>query len=349
MIAKEKHMNPNYSNRGLTILIATYNASAMIEETLRRLQAMDKVPGLPWEVLLVDNNSTDDTVQKARISWNNGAKLRIINEPKQGAGFASFRGMKEANYSYIGFVDQDNWVRSDWMTKSVSYLEASAEIAIVCAKGYPVFETEEPAWFKRYQQNFAVGPQSKTNGNAENINTFFYNASSIMRKNAIDDLLLKGFAPLMKSRATNLILAGDDTEIQMMLRLLGWEIHYQDDICFDHYMPAKRLSLEYFREMRKGMGATSVYLGIYRNALNAHFGRVRRTKINWEVALEESKRRTLSDPLAIGASLFPKFATNHRVATFWSNFGEFQERKRLKVEFDTVQTEIYAWLDSWIA
>jgi len=341
-------MKPDYPNRGLTILIATYNASAMIEETLRRLIVMDKVPGMPWEVLLVDNNSTDDTVQKARNFWNNDAKLRIINEPKQGAGFASFRGMKEANYSYIGFVDQDNWVRSDWMIKSVTYLESSEEIGIVCAKGSPVFETEEPAWFKRYQQNFAVGPQSKTNGIAKNINTFFYNASSIMRKTAIDDLLHKGFAPLMKSRATNQTLAGDDTEIQIMLRLLGWEIHYQDDICFDHYMPLKRLSVEYFRDLRKGMGATSVYLGIYRNALNAHFGSVRRTRINWEVALDESKRRTLSDPFAVVASLFPKFGSNHRVATFWSNLGEFQERKRLKEKFDMVQTEIYSWLDSWI-
>ncbi len=342
-------MKPDYPNRGLTILIATYNASAMIEETLRRLIMMDKVPGMPWEVLLVDNNSTDDTAQKARDFWTIDAELRIINEPKQGAGFASFRGMKEAEYGYIGFVDQDNWVRSDWMINSVAHLEASERIGIVCAKGSAIFEGEEPAWFNRYQQNFAVGPQSKTNGNAENINTFFYNASSIMRKTAIDDLLQKGFTPLMKSRATKQILAGDDTEIQMMLRLLGWEIHYQDNIRFDHYMPAKRLSLEYFRDMRKGMGASSVYLGIYRNALNAHFGGLPRTKIDWEVALDDSKRRTLSDPLAIGASLISKFASNHRVATFWSNMGEFQERKRLKADFDKVQNEIYSWLDSWVA
>ncbi len=342
-------MKPDYPNRGLTILIATYNASAMIEETLRRLIMMDKVPGMPWEVLLVDNNSTDDTVQKAREFWSIDAELRIINEPKQGAGFASFRGMKEAKYSYIGFVDQDNWVKPDWMINAVAHLESSEKIGIVCAKGSPIFEGDEPVWFNRYQQNFAVGPQSKTSGKSENVNTFFYNASSILRKTAIDDLLQKGFAPLMKSRATNQILAGDDTEIQMMLRLSGWEIHYQDNIRFDHYMPAKRLSLEYFREMRKGMGATSVYLGIYRNALNAHFGGVRRTMINWEEALEDSKRRTLKDPLAIGASLFPKFASNHRVATFWSNFGEFQERKRLKADFDKVQNEIYTWLDSWIA
>jgi len=336
-------------NRGLSIIIATYNASIMIEETLRRLEVMHKIQNFPWEVLIIDNNSTDNTIEKARNFWNNQVDLRIINEPKQGAGYATFRGMKEAKYSYISFVDQDNWVRPDWMINSVGNIESSELIGIVCGKGTPIFEVDEPAWFNRYQQNFAVGPQSNHNGKAENINTFFYNAGSIMRKAAIDDLIHKGFAPFMKSRATNQILAGDDTEIQMMLRFLGWEIHYQDNICFDHYMPANRLSLEYFREMRKGMGATSVYLGIYRNALNAHFGRAQRTNINWKEMLDDSKRRTLSDPLAIGASVFPKFASNHRVATFWSNYGELQERNRLKEEFDKVQDEIYAWLDSWIA
>lgn len=341
-------MSANNPKRGLTILITTYNASYFIEETLRRLKMMQKVPDLPWEVLIVDNNSTDDTVSKARNFWDGNAILRIINEPKQGAGFATFRGITEANYSYIGFVDQDNWVRQDWMINSVAHIEASEDIALVCAKGSPVFETVEPAWFKRYQQNFAVGPQSRTNGNAENINAFFYNASSISRKAAIDELIQKGFTPLMKSRAGNQILAGGDTEIQMMLRLFGWEIHYQDNICFDHYMPAKRLSLEYFRNMRQGMGASSVYLGIYRNVLKSHFSGALLPKINWEEALQNSKRRTLSDPLAAGASLFPRFASNHRVASFWSNLGEYKERKRLKADFDEVQAKVYQWVDSWI-
>ena len=46
-------MNPNYSNRGLTILIATYNASAMIEGDPQTVTSDGQVPGLPWEVLLL--------------------------------------------------------------------------------------------------------------------------------------------------------------------------------------------------------------------------------------------------------------------------------------------------------
>jgi len=64
-------MTEQAANNGLTILITTFNASSMIEETLSRLMTMEKVSGLAWEVLIVDNNSTDDTVEKARKFWDN--------------------------------------------------------------------------------------------------------------------------------------------------------------------------------------------------------------------------------------------------------------------------------------
>ena len=336
------------TKRGLTILIATYNASGMIEETLRRLAVMEKVPGLPWEVLLVDNNSVDDTVEKARKAWKEPVELRILHEAQQGAGYAAFRGMKEAGYDYIGFVDQDNWVRHDWMIKTVSHLDVAENAAIICAKGSPVFETKAPPWFTRYQQNFAVGPQSDSIGAAKNLHSYFYNAASIMRKAAFDNLLRVGFIPLMKSRATNQLLAGDDTEIQILFKLQGWEVHFQDDICFDRYMPRQRLTFDYFRMMRLGMGASSVYLGIYRAALSAHVEGGQRSVMTWKKALGNSFTRTFRDPLAIAASFLPKYASNHWWASYWANLGVFQERYRLKGKLDEVRYELDNWLVSWM-
>lgn len=51
----------NYQH-GLTVLITTYNAASLIEKTLEHLQTMRTIPNLPWEVLVVDNNSKDDTL-----------------------------------------------------------------------------------------------------------------------------------------------------------------------------------------------------------------------------------------------------------------------------------------------
>lgn len=342
-------MTEHAAKKGLTILITTFNASSMIEETLKRLIEMEKVPGLDWEVLIVDNNSTDDTVEKARKFWDNQVELRIINEPQQGTGFAKFKGMSEAKFEFIGIIDQDNWVHSDWMVKAVQYLEQDASAAIICARGYPVFETKKPDWFDRYQANFAVGPQSEKTGATEDLQRFFYNAGCIMRKSAFEEALKVGFVPIMRSRTSNNLLSGEDTELQIIFKLLGWEIHYQDMLRFDHFMPKKRLSVNYFRRLREGMGATSVYLSIYRETMDAFFEGRQRTRINWRQELKKSFKSVIQDPLAALASLFPeKFASNHRVASFWSNLGNFKTRRFLKSDFERTQIELESWLDSWL-
>lgn len=335
--------------RGLTILITTYNASSLIQETLKRLSEMDKVEDLPWEVLIVDNNSTDDTLDRARKLWKESAELRIVNEPQQGTGYAIFRGMSEAKYAYIGIVDQDNWVHSSWMRKAVGYLDSAPRAAMICAKGTPVFETTPPKWFDRFQQSFAVGPQSTTNGAVQDINRFFYNAGSILRKAAFADLVDLGFTPIMQSRVKNQLLSGDDTELQILLRLRGWEVHYQDDIMFEHFMPAKRLHMDYFRKFRQGLGATSVYLDLYRQALKVRSEQIGPFKVNWKALLRNSLINLLKDPLAVAASLLPRYASNYRVAKYWSRLGEFRERFRLKSELESTQRQLIQWLESFPA
>jgi glycosyltransferase involved in cell wall biosynthesis len=332
--------------RGLSILIACYNASDLIAQTLTRLLEMEKVPDLPWEVLIVDNNSTDNTLEIVRSFASKFPQLKIENEPRQGVAFAVLRGIKAASYEYIGIVDQDNWVHKDWMTKAVNYLDQAPRAGIICGRGNAIFESDRPNWFARFQQNFAVGSQSEENGPAKNVNSYYYNAACIMRKAPIDHLIAQGFQPLLTSRAKNKLLAGDDTELQALYKLTGWEVHYQDDLTFDHYMPTHRLSFDYFRDLRKGLGASAVYLNLYRYYLAAVRKNEEPERLNWFKPLLRSFLAVLSDPLAILASPMPKFASNYRVAKYWSKLGEFRERLGLRAELNSIQTDLYDWLDA---
>ncbi|MFA5612108.1 MAG: glycosyltransferase [Anaerolineaceae bacterium] len=339
-------IEPIKKQRGLTFVIATYNASWLIEETLKHLMKMHIVPQLSWEVLLIDNNSTDDTIERAKQIWQSDAELRIIREEQQGTGYAKFRGMQEAKYEYIGVVDQDNWVDEDWMLKAVEYLDIAPRAACVFGKGTPVFESTPPEWFERYQQNFAVGSQHQTNGGVNDEDCFFYAAGSILRKKAFDQLKSFGFKPILHSRAGSNLLSGEDTELQILLRLIGWELYYEEDLQFKHYMPAQRLTRQYFKKFRRGLGATSVYLNIYRNYRKQrrnlryeHYG-------TWQSLMWKSIRRALGDPLAIAASFLPHYTANYRVAKFWSHEGEFMERLRIGSELQKTQESLYKWLDT---
>ena len=336
----------HHLQNGLTILIACYNASPTIEKTLDCLMNMCKVDNLPWEVLLVDNNSTDNSVTLAKNAWHGEGALRIVQEERQGTGYAMFRGMQEAKYAYIGIVDQDNWVDEDWMQKAVFYLNQAPNAAVIFGSGTPVFETPKPVWFDRYQQNFAVGSQYPTNGPILDPDNFFYAAGSVLRKEAFDDLTNFGFEPLLRSRTGTELLSGEDTELQILLRLIGWEVHYQEDIHFRHYMPKERLSRRYFKSLRKGLGVTSVYLSLYRKYQQHLLDQSDPLSQSWRSLLHKSFLKVIGDPAAIAASLLPQYTVNFRVVKFWSLYGEFTERLRLGSGFEKTRNRLYQWLAS---
>ena len=98
---------------GVSIMICCHNGAARLPETLAHLSRQKVDPGIPWEVLIVDNASTDDTAPRARQLWPESAPapLRIIPEPQQGKPYACLRGLNEARYEFLGIIDDDNWPR----------------------------------------------------------------------------------------------------------------------------------------------------------------------------------------------------------------------------------------------
>lgn len=83
-----------------SVVIATYNGSKRLPEVLDRLKTQVLTEKIQWEILVVDNNSQDDTaelVSKYVQKWPEDSQLRYLFESTQGAAYARFRGVQEAN------------------------------------------------------------------------------------------------------------------------------------------------------------------------------------------------------------------------------------------------------------
>ena len=104
---------------GVSVIICCYNSAERLPETLRHLSAQKVPEGLPWEVVLVDNASKDDTVATARRCWpaSTPAELRVVVEPEAGLSHARLRGIRGARYDLISFLDDDNWAAADWIER----------------------------------------------------------------------------------------------------------------------------------------------------------------------------------------------------------------------------------------
>lgn len=104
----------------VSIVIAAYNEEKYLPSTLESIAKLKTDQG--FEVIVVDNNSTDKTARVAE-DYKTRLNLRVVSEKKEGRGAARFRGFEVALGKIIISTDADAMVYPDWlktMTKDIS-------------------------------------------------------------------------------------------------------------------------------------------------------------------------------------------------------------------------------------
>lgn len=259
---------------GISVIICCYNAANRIAPTLLALQEQVLFSlSCRWEVIIVDNASTDNTADVARRIWEQQpvTECRIVSEPRPGLMHARHRGLSEAKYDIVSFIDDDNWVASDWLTRIAGIFSANSKVGACGGRSEAVFETPPPEWFPLYENNFAVGRQMDKSGIIDQQKGFLWGAGLSFRKSLWETLLQQGFTNLTVGRQGKIISAGEDSELCYAFRLLGYSLYYDDELVLKHYMPAGRMNLAYLGKMARGFGSANLFLNCYRVLLMPRF------------------------------------------------------------------------------
>ena len=253
---------------GLSVLVTTWNGASRLPATLAALAAQRAPDTIAWEVVVVDNASTDGTAEVARGSWPRDAPapLRVVAEPEPGVLHANLRGLREARHELIGLVNDDNHPDPDWLRSSVESLRAHPEAAAVGGRGIAVSDRALPEWFARFERHYAVGGQAETAGTLRSASQALWGAATTYRTRAWRSLLAAGFAPLLVGPLGPARNSGEDYELSYALRLAGWELRYEPAITFGHFIPAAKLDWRWHRRMHRSFGA-AIALDAYVRAL----------------------------------------------------------------------------------
>jgi glycosyltransferase involved in cell wall biosynthesis len=138
----------------ISAIICTYNRSNYLEKAIESLIKQD-IDYQKYEIIVVDNNSTDSTAEVVRQYQQKCGNLRYIFEQDQGLSIARNRGVSEARGEYVAYIDDDAVAEPKWLA---SFIEAfGKDDKIVCVGG-PVeldWHGEKPAWIPvRYESLF---------------------------------------------------------------------------------------------------------------------------------------------------------------------------------------------------
>lgn len=134
----------------ITVLVCTYNRSNDLRELLHSALAQDTGGEFTYEVLIVDNNSQDDTRAVAEAFLERGHRsLRYVFEPRQGRSYALNLGLRAARGQIYALADDDLILPENWLREIVSAFHAHPEASVVGGKVLPLFKGQSPPWLTR--------------------------------------------------------------------------------------------------------------------------------------------------------------------------------------------------------
>ncbi|HEY6873447.1 MAG TPA: glycosyltransferase [Geobacteraceae bacterium] len=249
---------------GVSVVICCYNSSSRLPNTLKYLSEQ-AAKGVPWEVIVVDNASTDDTSGTAVNLWKtiSSVPFTVVTEKQSGLSFARKRGLIEAQYTFVSFIDDDNWVCPEWVQLVYNTMSQNSKIGACGGLNEAICEIEPPFWFENFKESYAVGTQAERAGDITWTRGYLWGAGLTIRKRAMQDLLDSGFISLLSDRQGSSLISGGDSEICYALRLAGWRIWYEPGLTLKHYLPKDRLDWNYLTRLHRGFGASSVGLDPY--------------------------------------------------------------------------------------
>lgn len=253
--------------KGVSVVVCCYNSVSRLKPTLQHLSKQKFHSSLNCELILVNNNSTDQTSSFAIELWeglgNSIIPLKIVDEPKPGLSNAREKGMSMAQYDIVLFCDDDNWLCENYVATVFDAFQRSDTIGAVGGWCEAAFEGKKPDWFDVFSGNFAVGKVKDISGFLDKPNDFIYGAGMSISKKAMANLNQRGFRNILSDRKGKKLSSGGDVEIIRALRLIGYNIYFDDRLFFQHFMPDSRMNWEYLLRIRKSMIWSNFVLGIY--------------------------------------------------------------------------------------
>ena len=191
----------------LNIIICTHNRAGQLQRVFACLAEQNAAPGCSWEVLVVDNASTDETraVTEAAIAGRMLPGLRYVHEARPGLTPARRRGVADATGDWIAFVDDDNLLDPGWVAAMACAIRAHPDAGGIGGEVRLAWEQEPPDYLQPFGFCFAEQQVGQADRTADSL----AGAGMVLRREA---LLASGWpdGPLLQDRIGKSLVSGGD-------------------------------------------------------------------------------------------------------------------------------------------
>jgi len=250
----------------ISAVLCTFNRAHYLRRALQSLVAQSLSEG-QYEIIVVDNRSTDDTSQVVRKEFGGVSNLRYLYEPIQGLSQARNTGWKNARGMYVAYLDDDAVADTEWLGKIVEVFETlKPQPGCVGGRVEPIWEAPQPAWLSDDMTsylailNYSDAPVAL--GNPD----YLVGASIAYPRQLLETM--GGFQTRLGRRGKNL-LSNEETLLHRGLKAEGYACMYHPEILAWHHIQASRLKKTWFIRRLYWQGVSDALVQIERESPSA--------------------------------------------------------------------------------
>lgn len=238
----------------VSVVIPTYNRSALVRQTVDSFLSQT-YPADRWELILVDNASTDDTTQVIQEVAGREAHVKALSEPRRGAHHARNSGALAARGDVLYFTDDDMLAEPDLLETIVSGFVEGSNVGSVTGRVLPRWDTEPPLWVLEHCRNallslLDLGPNLQVSDDDPGV----YSCHQAVLRDAF--ISAGGFNPDTNAGE----FTGDnETGLNLKIKALGYRFAYVGASVTHHMIPASRLTQAYLNSRFADQGFCDSY------------------------------------------------------------------------------------------
>lgn len=231
---------------------------------------------LDHELIVVDNNSTDDTAQAAK-AFSNNPGFCYVPEGRQGLSFARNRGIAEATGDFVSFLDDDVIVDPRWLANLQKCLDETHADA-VGGKVELNFQTPPPSWlgplFRMHLAELDLSPTRLVGldgGGYSGCNVTF-RKEALRHAGGFDEAL---------GRTGKQLACYEDTVVLHRIESAGGKMVYDAAVRVEHLVGPERLTWPYFKRLFLGQGISLARLEIEGEGMSHLITMMSRLGLGW--------------------------------------------------------------------
>jgi glycosyltransferase involved in cell wall biosynthesis len=246
----------------VTVLICTRNRAQQLKNVLETATCMRIPEGLRWELVVVDNGSSDNTAEVA-AGFGGHLPIRVVREDAPGLSHARNRGVAEAAGTYICWTDDDVLIDPNWLCAYAEAFARHPEAAVFGGEIIPVLQGPTPKWFASLADQWPLttllakrnyGEQPIRLGFREGVVPWGANfAVRAAEQRQVRYEAALGVSPLHRR-------VGEETEVVFRILQSGGVGWWAPGARVRHIIPTQRQTLRHFYEYFQSYGETAAYM-----------------------------------------------------------------------------------------